>query len=195
MAPPKNSSITLSEVGLTWPDGSSALRGISGTFGAGRTGLVGTNGAGKSTLLRLIAGELTPTTGRITTLGGVDYLPQTLTLDGRATVADLLGITQKVTALRAIEGGDAAEHWFDALGDDWDIETRADEALRPIGLSAVDLDRFVSEVSGGEAMLIAIAGLRLRRSPIVLLDEPTNNLDRPARARLGQLLSSWPGTL
>ncbi|MCU1586376.1 MAG: transporter [Microbacteriaceae bacterium] len=195
MAPPKNSCITLSEVGLNWPDGSSALSGISGTFGAGRTGLVGTNGAGKSTLLRLIAGELTPTTGRITTVGDVDYLPQTLTLGAKATVADLLGITQKVTALRAIEGGDAAKHWFDALGDDWDIETRADEALRPIGLSAADLDRFVSEVSGGEAMLIAIAGLKLRRSSIVLLDEPTNNLDRAARARLGELLSSWPGTL
>jgi ATPase subunit of ABC transporter with duplicated ATPase domains len=195
MSTPKNSSITLSEVGLTWPDGSTALRGISGTFGAGRTGLVGTNGAGKSALLRLIAGELTPTSGRITTVGDVDYLPQTLTLGVGVTVAELLGITPKLTALRAIEGGDAAEHHFDVLGDEWDIETRAEEALRPIGLTAADLDRFVSEVSGGEAMLIAIAGLRLRRSPIALLDEPTNNLDRDARARLGQLLGSWPGTL
>jgi ATPase subunit of ABC transporter with duplicated ATPase domains len=195
MSTPKNSSITLSGVGLTWPDGSTALRGISGTFGAGRTGLVGTNGAGKSTLLRLIAGELTPTTGRITTVGDVDYLPQTLTLGVGVTVAGLLGITQKLTALRAIEGGDAAERHFEVLGDDWDIETRAEEALRPIGLAAADLDRFVSEVSGGEAMLIAIAGLRLRRSPIALLDEPTNNLDRAARERLGRLLSSWPGAL
>jgi ATPase subunit of ABC transporter with duplicated ATPase domains len=195
MSTPKNSSITLFEVGLTWPDGSTALSGISGTFGTGRTGLVGTNGSGKSTLLRLIAGELTPTTGRITTVGDVDYLPQALTIGVHATVADLLGIARKVTALRAIEGGDAAEHHFDALGDDWDIETRADEVLRPIGLSAANLNRYVSEVSGGEAMLIAIAGLRLRRSPIALLDEPTNNLDRAARARLGQLLSSWPGTL
>src|SRR3712207_5276945 len=82
----KNASITLSDVGLTWPDGSTALRGITGTFGAGRTGLVGANGSGKSTLLRLIAGRLTPTAGRILTSGDVDYLPQTLTLATGVTV-------------------------------------------------------------------------------------------------------------
>ena len=195
MSTPKNSSITLSGVGLTWPDGSTALTGLTGTFGTGRTGLVGANGSGKSTLLRLIAGLITPTTGRITTSGDVDYLPQTLILGVHSTVADLLGITEKFAALRAIEGGDAAEHHFDVLGDDWDIETRVDEALRHIGLTAADLDRRVSEVSGGEAMVIAVAGLRLRRAPITLLDEPTNNLDRVERARLADMVRSWPGTL
>jgi ATPase subunit of ABC transporter with duplicated ATPase domains len=191
----RNASITLTDVGLDWPDGSRALRGITGTFGEGRTGLVGTNGSGKSTLLRLIAGELTPSSGRVTVSGDVDYLPQTLTLTATATVADLLGIAAKVAALRAIERGDVAERHFETLGDDWDIESRADEALRGIGLSSADLHRRVSEVSGGEAMLIAIAGIRLRRAPVTLLDEPTNNLDRDARARLAGLVRSWPGAL
>jgi ATPase subunit of ABC transporter with duplicated ATPase domains len=195
MPAPKNSSITLHDVSLTWPDGSPALAGISGTFGAGRTGLVGANGSGKSTLLRLIAGAMPPTTGRIATSGDVDYLPQTLTLSVDATVADLLGVTEKVAALRAIEGGDVAAQHFDTIGNEWDIETRADEALRHIGLTAADLDRRVSSVSGGEAMLVAIAGLRLRRAPITLLDEPTNNLDRVARARLAEMVRAWPGTL
>lgn len=195
MSTPRNSSITLSDVGLTWPDGSIALVGLSGTFGVGRTGLTGENGSGKSTLLRLIAGELSPTTGHITTSGDIGYLPQALTLHGDATVVELLGIADKVAALRAIENGDVAERHFDALGNDWDIETRADEALRDIGLTAADLDRRVSEVSGGEAMVIAIAGLRLRGAPITLLDEPTNSLDRPARVRLAEMVSSWPGTL
>ncbi|MFC0680050.1 ABC-F family ATP-binding cassette domain-containing protein [Lysobacter korlensis] len=191
----KNASITLTDVGLDWPDGSTALRDITGTFGAGRTGLVGANGSGKSTLLRLIAGELTPTSGRVGVTGNVDYLPQSLTLSVDTTVGDLLGIAGKVAALRAIERGDVAEEHFEILGDDWDIETRADEALRGIGLDAADLDRRVSEVSGGEAMLIAIAGIRLRRAPVTLLDEPTNNLDRDARARLADLVRSWPGAL
>jgi ATPase subunit of ABC transporter with duplicated ATPase domains len=195
MSTPKNSSITLSDVGLSWPDGSTALVGITGTFGSGRTGLVGTNGSGKSTLLRIIAGQLAPTTGRIITSGDVDYLPQTLTLGTAATVADLLGVADKVAALHAIENGDVAEHHFDVIGNDWDIETRADEALRQIGLTAADLDRRVDELSGGETMLTAIAGLRLRRAPITLLDEPTNNLDRDARARLAEMLRAWPGTL
>jgi ATPase subunit of ABC transporter with duplicated ATPase domains len=195
MSTPKNSSITLSDVGLTWPDGSTALVGITGTFGSGRTGLVGTNGSGKSTLLRIIAGQLTPTTGRIIASGDVDYLPQTLTLGTTATVAGLLGIADKVAALRAIENGDVAEHHFDTIGNDWDIETRADDALRHIGLTAADLHRRVDELSGGETMLVAIAGLRLRRASITLLDEPTNNLDRDARATLAEMLRSWPGTL
>jgi ATPase subunit of ABC transporter with duplicated ATPase domains len=191
----KNSSITLTDVGLTWPDGSDALTGITGTFGTGRTGLVGVNGSGKSTLLRVIAGRLTPTTGRISTAGDVDYLPQTLTLDVGATVADLLGVAPKLDALHAIESGDVSEERFDVLGDDWDIETDAAEALRSIGMGELALDRSVAELSGGEAMLVAIAGLRLRRAPITLLDEPTNNLSREARTQLATLVRSWPGTL
>lgn len=191
----KNSSVTLTDLGLQWPNGTTALSGISGNFGIGSTGLVGANGAGKSTLLRLIAGIITPTTGRISTNGDVGYLPQTLTLRRGATLADLLGIGAKVQALRAIEAGDVAVEHFDVLGDDWDIETRADEALHEIGFSGADLDRQVGEISGGEAMLVAITGLRVRRTPITLLDEPTNNLDREARAKLNDRLSSWPGTL
>jgi ATPase subunit of ABC transporter with duplicated ATPase domains len=53
----------------------------------------------------------------------------------------------------------------------------------------------VDQISGGEAMLVAITGLRLRRTQITLLDEPTNNLDREARATLARLVHSWPGTL
>ena len=195
MITPKHSSITLSNVGLIWPDGSAALSAITGVFGVGRTGLVGTNGSGKSTLLRLIAGRLSPTTGRIDTAGDVDYLPQTLTLDVEATVSDLLGITDKVNALHAIEAGDVSEQNFDVLGTDWDIETQAEDALRHIGLTAADLNRPVSDISGGEAMIIAVAGLRLRRAPITLLDEPTNNLDRAERARLAEMVRTWPGTL
>ncbi|WP_431230058.1 ABC-F family ATP-binding cassette domain-containing protein [Paenarthrobacter nicotinovorans] len=191
----KNPSITLTDVRLQWPDGTTALTGISGTFGVGRTGLAGSNGAGKSTLLRLIAGVLTPTSGRISTNGEVGYLPQTLTLKTDSTVADLLGIGPKLRALRAIESGDAAVENFETVGDDWDIETRADESLRHIGFSGSDLDRNVGEISGGEAMLVAITGLRLQRTAITLLDEPTNNLDRDARARLSGLITSWPGTL
>ena len=97
--------------------------------------------------------------------------------------------------MKAIEYGDVAQRHFDAIGDDWDIESRADEALHQIGFSAADLDRRVAEVSGGEGMLIAITGLRIRRTPITLLDEPTNNLDRATRTKLAKFVDQWPGTL
>ncbi|MDX2968957.1 hypothetical protein PWY87_23970 [Kribbella solani] len=109
--------------------------------------------------------------------------------------AELLGIDRIVAAIRAVEAGDADVRHFDAIGDDWDIEARAGEALDQLGFSADDLDRRVAEVSGGEAMLIAITGLRVRRTPITLLDEPTNNLDRLTRAKLAGFVDQWPGTL
>ena len=195
MSTPKNPSISLLDVGLDWPDGQTALSGITATFSTGSTGLVGANGSGKSTLLRLIAGRLEPTRGRIETSGEVDYLAQSVTLDVGATVADLLGITPTLLALRAIESGDVSTANFDTVGDDWDIESRAGEALRGVGLGLADLDRPVGAVSGGEAVLAAIAGVRLRRAPVALLDEPTNNLDRRSRETLYDLVRSWPGTL
>ncbi|MEV0027706.1 ATP-binding cassette domain-containing protein [Nocardia sp. NPDC050793] len=195
MSTSPQSAITLRNLSFEWPDGTVALSGVTGTLTTGRTGLVGRNGAGKSTLLRLMAGILTPTSGRIETTGEVGYLPQTLTLRRDDTIAQLLGIAGKLAALRAIESGETEEEHFGTIGDDWDIESRADEALHEIGFSAADLDRKVGEISGGEAVLVAITGLRIQRTPITLLDEPTNNLDRETRSRLTEFVDAWPGTL
>ncbi|WP_438353848.1 ABC-F family ATP-binding cassette domain-containing protein [Microbacterium sp. CJ88] len=189
------SSITLDAVTLAWPDGSVALDGVTGAFGRGRTGLVGRNGAGKSTLLRLVAGELTPTAGQVAVEGAVAYLPQRLTLDVDRPVADLLGIGPALTAVRAIESGDVSPHHFDAVGADWDVEARAHAALAEAGLPPDALDRRVGSLSGGEAVLTALAGIRLGAASATLLDEPTNNLDRDARARLYDLVRGWRGTL
>ena len=188
-------ALVFSSVSFTWPDGTVALRDVSGAFGAGRTGLVGRNGAGKSTLLRLAAGELTPTSGHVARDGDVAYLPQRLTLDVDRSVAELLGIARPLEALRAIESGDADPRHFDAVGDDWDIEARAEVALAEAGLPPEALDRRVGTLSGGEAVLVGVAGIRLRRAPITLLDEPTNNLDRDARARLYDMVRAWRGAL
>ena len=188
-------AIILDRVSLAWPDGTAALSDLSGSFGAGRTGLVGRNGSGKSTLLRLVAGELAPTAGHITRTADAAYLPQRLTLDVDRPVADLLGVGAPLRALRAIESGDADPRHFDAVGSDWDIEARAHAALAEAGLAPGMLDRSVGQLSGGEAVLTAIAGIRLRGAEIALLDEPTNNLDREARARLYDMVRSWRGAL
>lgn len=193
-----NPSVVLHDITFAWPDGAVALDHVSGAFGRGRTGLTGLNGAGKSTLLRLVSGLLTPTSGRITRTGAADYLPQRITLDVDATVADLLGITPVVRALRAIESGDVDVAHFDAVGDDWDVEERAVALLSATGLPT-GLDRSVATLSGGETMLTAITGVRLRQSSgaaaVALLDEPTNNLDGEARERLYELVQGWRGAL
>ncbi|MET0780495.1 MAG: ABC-F family ATP-binding cassette domain-containing protein [Microbacterium sp.] len=191
----RNGTVVLDRVSFVWPDGSLALSELSGAFGAGRTGLVGRNGTGKSTLLRLIAGELAPTAGHIASNADVAYLPQRLTLDVDRPVATLLGVAEALTALRAIESGEVDPRHFDAVGDDWDIEARSHAALAEAGLQPGMLDRRVGELSGGEAVLTAIAGIRLRGASVALLDEPTNNLDRDARARLADMVLGWRGAL
>ncbi|WGX95786.1 ABC-F family ATP-binding cassette domain-containing protein [Nocardioides sp. L-11A] len=190
-----NAVITLRDLTFEWPDGTLALAHLTGSINTGRTGLVGRNGAGKSTLLRLVAGLLRPTAGHVDVVGEVGYLPQTLTLQSDTTIAGLLGIRSIVEAIDAIERGDPDPRHFDTIGDDWDIEARADELLDQIGFGARDLGRRIAELSGGEAMLLAVTGMRLRRTPITLLDEPTNNLDRPTRARLAAFVDQWPGAL
>lgn len=188
-------SVVLDRVSFAWPDGTIALDGVTGSFGAGRTGLIGRNGSGKSTLLRLIAGELAPDGGQLVRTGDAAYLPQRLTLDTARPVADLLGVGEALRAVRAIESGDPDPRHFDAVGTDWDVEARAHAALAEAGLEPGMLDRSVGGLSGGEAVLAAVAGIRLNGAPVALLDEPTNNLDREARARLHGLIASWRGAL
>ncbi|MFJ3033916.1 ABC-F family ATP-binding cassette domain-containing protein [Curtobacterium pusillum] len=194
---PISPSVVLNDVSFTWPDGTVALSHLTTAFGRGRTGLVGRNGAGKSTLVRLVTGRLHPTSGTVTTSGPVDHLPQRLQTGDDAAVADLLGVRPTLTALRAILGGDASPEHFDAVGDAWDLEERAAAALDAIGLSGTtaDLERPASTLSGGQAVLVAVAGIRLRGRPIAFLDEPTNNLDRRARGLLLDMVDDWHGTL
>jgi ATPase subunit of ABC transporter with duplicated ATPase domains len=192
------SSIVCAGLGFAWPDGSPVLDSLDLAFGPGRTGLVGRNGGGKSTLLRLIAGELRPSSGTLSTSGDVAYLPQQLPLDTERTVADLLGIAGRRAALAAIVSGDADPAHFTVLEDDWEVEARAVETLDRLGvLPGVEdvLDRAVGTLSGGEAVLTGVAGLLLRRAAISLLDEPTNNLDIRARELLYRAVDSWPGVL
>ena len=188
-------SVVLSDLSFSFPNGRVVLSGLNATFGPGRTGLIGVNGSGKSTLLRLITGELRATSGSVTVTGEVGYLPQDLTLDTGAPVASLLGIAATLDAIAAIEAGDVRPELFDAVGDDWDVADRALAWLSRLGLAHVGLDDRVGRLSGGEAVLTALAALFLRRPPVIVLDEPTNNLDLDARRRLYAAVESWPGVM
>jgi ATPase subunit of ABC transporter with duplicated ATPase domains len=189
------SAITCADLSFSWPDGTPVLNGLTVAFGPGRTGLVGVNGAGKSTLLRVISGTLRPTSGSLTVTGSVGYLPQDLALAAAAPVASLLGVDQKVRALRAIEGGSADPGLYDVVGEDWDIEERARGWLDRLGLAHIGLGDLAGRLSGGEVVMTALAALLLRRPEVLLLDEPTNNLDIGARRRLYDAVRDWPGVM
>ncbi|MEK0098029.1 ATP-binding cassette domain-containing protein [Streptomyces sp. A475] len=186
-----SASLTCSALSFQWQDGTPVLDGLSLAIGRGRTGLVGTNGTGKSTLLRLLAGQLAPSQGSVTVGGSLAYLPQNITLDTTLRVDQALGIAERRAALRAIENGDVSEEHFDTVGDDWDVEERALATLGSLGLADVELDRTVGQLSGGETTLLRLAALLLERPDVLLLDEPTNNLDVFARRRLYEAVDSW----
>ena len=188
-------SVVLSDLSFSWPNGRRVLSHLSASFAPGRTGLIGVNGAGKSTMLRLIAGQLRPSSGSVAVTGDVGYLPQNLALDTGARAAELLGIAGVLDAIGAIEAGDTSEAAFDMVGNDWDVADRAREWLGRLGLAQVGLADPVGRLSGGETILTALTGLFLRRPAVLLLDEPTNNLDLAARRRLYAAVESWPGVM
>jgi ATPase subunit of ABC transporter with duplicated ATPase domains len=188
-------SIVLSALSFSWPDDTPVFRNLSWTVGNGRTGLVAPNGAGKSTLLRLVAGELSPTAGSVAVDGHLGHLPQTLPLTADLTVADVLGVAPTLAALRALEGGDAGEAVFTAIGDDWNVEERARTQLERLGMGAVDLACRLDTLSGGQVVTLGLATQLLRSPDVLLLDEPTNNLDLDARRRLYGVVDDWRGTL
>ncbi|MBU4187231.1 MAG: ATP-binding cassette domain-containing protein [Propionicimonas sp.] len=191
---PQSPAVVFENVSFAWPDGQPLLASADAAFGS-RTGLIGGNGAGKSTLLRLITGELRPTAGRISVTGAVGVLRQDLPLHTGATVAELLGIGPQIRALRAIEAGGTDAVLYDLVGQEWDVEHRGLAALAAAGLSGLGLDRPTGELSGGEAMLVALAGLQSARPGLTLLDEPTNNLDADSKAAVVELVANWPGAL
>ena len=183
-----SASITLA--GLAWalPDGRQIFENLNLQFGRERAGLVGRNGVGKTTLLRLITGELRPQAGSVTVEGRLGLLRQTVQVGGRETVADLFGVSDALALLERAERGDAqADEVAEA---DWTLEARIEAALARIGLDAAPRTKLAS-LSGGQRTRAGLAALVFAEPDFLLLDEPTNNLDRDGRAAVISLLSTW----
>lgn len=188
-------SIVCTNLSFSWPDDTPVFDDLSVSVPDGRTGLVAANGTGKSTLLRLITGELKPSGGSVVVEGVLGYLPQHLPFLAGQRVAEVLGVEPIIAALHAIESGDAAEEHFTTIGNDWDIEERTRAELDRLGLGGIGLDRPLGTLSGGQVVSLGLAAQLLRRPDALLLDEPTNNLDGPARERLTDVLRTWSGCL
>ena len=181
-------AISCSNLGWTTPDGQSVLSDLDLRFQSERTALVGRNGVGKTTLLRLIAGDLTPCSGSIAVQGRLARLRQAVQFGADERIADLWGVADAIALLRLAESGDAtAEQLADA---DWTLESRIDAALERVGLDAGP-DTRLCTLSGGQRTRAALAGAILEAPDFLLLDEPTNNLDRAGRAAVAELVDGW----
>ncbi|HEX5380399.1 MAG TPA: ABC-F family ATP-binding cassette domain-containing protein [Phenylobacterium sp.] len=186
-----SSFITLDGLSYRTPDGLSLFDNLTLAFGAERTGLVGRNGAGKTTLVRLMLGELAPSSGAVAVRGRVGVLRQALAPPPGARVADLLGLAEPLDRLARIEAGAGSE--ADFADADWLLEGRLAEALVQVDLPGLDPGRDAASLSGGQVTRAALAGLIAAEPDLILLDEPTNNLDAAARALVAQVLAGWRG--
>lgn len=181
-------SITLSKCSWSTPDGRALFSDLELTFGIGRAGLVGRNGIGKTTLLKLISGELRPHTGSVTVNGTLGILRQTIQATPGEAIANLFGITDALALLRDAENGEAcAEELADA---DWTLEARVASALARLGLDAAP-ETHLATLSGGQSTRARLAALIFTEPDFLLLDEPTNNLDREGRAAVIDFLAGW----
>ncbi|HEY2708093.1 MAG TPA: ABC-F family ATP-binding cassette domain-containing protein [Caulobacteraceae bacterium] len=183
--------ITLDGLNQSSPDGRVLFENLTLAFGREKTGLVGRNGVGKTTLLRVILGEQAPAAGVVSVSGRVAILRQQPSLPADATLADLLGVAEPLARLARIEAGEGRAG--DLEDADWDLPQRIEAALAEIALSDVALDRRADTLSGGQATRAALAALLIEAPDFLLMDEPTNNLDAEGREAVVRMLERWRG--
>jgi ATPase subunit of ABC transporter with duplicated ATPase domains len=188
-------SIIVSDVSYHYFNQQALLEHISFSISSNRKiSVIGNNGTGKSTLLRLLAGELIPSSGTIHCSSQPYYIPQQTDIAG-GSVSEALKVDEKINALHCICNGSNEQIHYDQLADDWDIESRCRSALDLWGLTGVEPASPIDSLSGGEKNKIFLAGLLIHKPDIILLDEPTNHLDQAGREKLYDYIVNSKATI
>ncbi|GAA2521303.1 ABC-F family ATP-binding cassette domain-containing protein [Kocuria salsicia] len=179
--------VDIEDVSVAFPaeDGSGetrVLRDVTWLIAPGeRTGILGVNGAGKSTLLGLVTGEVEPTSGRVKRGKTVKIATLTQQLDELADVAqDRVSdvVAQKKTSY--LTGGK---------------EMTPTQLLERLGFTSAQLKTPVKDLSGGQKRRLQLLLILLDEPNVLILDEPSNDLDTDMLAAMEDLLDTWPGTL
>ena len=180
-----------------------------------KIGLIGANGTGKTTLLKIIVGDYTPTSGTISMAKDltIGYLNQDLL--SYSSDKNILHVAMEAferqnqlhdeieNILKKLETDytedllhklSDKQHEFEAL-DGYNIEYKAHEILAGLGFSEADTHRKLSEFSGGWRMRVMLAKILLQAPDILLLDEPTNHLDLPSIQWLEDYLKAFEGAI
>ncbi|APJ04348.1 ABC-F family ATP-binding cassette domain-containing protein [Silvanigrella aquatica] len=187
----KNQGIIISDLSFNWPDETKVFSHLNAKFGNEKIAIIGKNGVGKSTLLRLIVGEIKCYSGSIQIPMNIGYLPQNLLNFHSITLMQLFGVEKEIKAIQAISRGDVNLELFEIIDNKWDIEDRIAAFLAKRNLPHMDLTRTLGSLSGGEAVRTYVAALVFRGAHYLVLDEPTNNLDSNSSEEVIEMISTW----
>ncbi len=197
----------MDRVSKTYPGGKQVLKDIRLSFLPGaKIGVVGLNGAGKSSLMRIMAGIDTEYVGEAWAADGVKvgYLPQEPELNAEKDVMGnvMEGVAEKKEMVDRYN--DLAVNYSDETADEmaklqdiidaqnlWDLDSQVEQAMDALRCPAGDAD--VTKLSGGEKRRVALCKLLLSKPDILLLDEPTNHLDAETVAWLDRFLQEYAG--
>jgi ATPase subunit of ABC transporter with duplicated ATPase domains len=163
-------------------DKTPVLNDITWLIGPGdRFGILGANGAGKSTLLSVITGQLAPTLGRVKIGKTVKFATLTQRLDELSQYEDMR-VREVVAEFRTTyQTGDK--------------ELTPGQMLERLGFATAQLQTYVRDLSGGQRRRLQLLLILLNEPNVLILDEPSNDLDTDMLATLEDLLDWWPGTL
>ena len=177
-------SIIINHISYLHSDKETLFENISFSVDKNETvALIGNNGVGKSTLLKILAGQLQASSGEVTATQPY-YIPQHFGQYDNLTIAQILHVDEKIKALHAILSGDASDKNFTLLDDDWTIEDKVSAAFSQWKITHLSLSQSMKELSGGEKTKVFLSGIAIHAPSVILLDEPSNHLDKDGRTQL-----------
>lgn len=184
-------NILIHQLNFSLLNGRVLFKDLDLSFSAQKTGLIGRNGTGKSTLLKLITKQLFPTSGAIQVPGSVIYVAQNPEITPDMTVAGLLGFEDKLKALDRIMKGSVDETDFALLNEDWEVEARFQQQLKRFGLAGMSGEYPLVQLSSGQLTRLCLTRAFSSEADFLLLDEPTNHLDQVARGQCYEEIRQW----
>lgn len=187
--------VSLQHLSFQFANGETLLEDLNLSIDQTPTGMVGRNGRGKSILAQLMAGILQPSSGTLKAPADVAYVAQNVVVPAGATVADITGTAPCLAALERMARGEGLNGDLELIDDRWDLAERLRLALDAAGLAALSAASYADQLSGGQLARVALIGAWLAAPQLLILDEPSNHLDRLGRAWLLQQVQDWRGGL